>query len=787
MKRPRSSCYEADDSPIEVECEWEMGKLSVVPPVDITAATTTSPTFSPLDTASATQLRQHLQDLQREQMAVPMLGVVTRLMIHRINQSFFNTPVDVVRLACPTYYDVIKAPMDLGTIKQRLGSLEYANPDDAANDIRLVFQNAMLFNPPGHVVHDAAAILLKEFEREYVVFLRKQADRLDKRNAHSCPHCQSHVCALCNEKCINFDPPLVMCVGKCGQRLRRHAAYFTTLDRQLNWCAKCVPKLKEVVVAGRKIGKRDLVKAKFQDELTEPWVQCDSCTGWVHQICALFNASSVEADDDDTPYTCPICRLNKMEAAKAPESPLSLPPLSPCAVSSNELDVVVAKRSKHDEMSTHSPVVKKQRKPHCYPKATDTSSTATSHLGTFMETWIRDHMIALGEPHAATSISVKLAASIRKTVPINPRVQEHIVAADHSTYPSHVTYTSKTILVFQKIHGIDVCLFSMYVQEYGDNCGVSSNVKRTYIAYLDSLGYFRPRHARSSVYQQLVIAYLAFCKLRGFTHAHIWACPTTRGGDFIYWCHPTYQRNPNKDRLLLWYKAIIASAKRSHVAFGHDTLWSTHFQSSSAESFAVLPPYFEGDYWVAEADRIAGMRPRKVRRKKTEPHVVAMDQVAPLVKSDAAIRVEVAASVASAKDSLFVILLQPACVQCRVLVVNAAYWKSDNDDNNNPLVWCDMCHNQLAALNDANGRAFQQGGRHVLVSAEPWSSKLPPPPHGNGMLEVDDVDEISCPLVNHRSELLKQCEEHHYQFDTFRRAKYSTMMLLHHLKGGREV
>ncbi|RHY22391.1 hypothetical protein DYB32_009517 [Aphanomyces invadans] len=707
-----------------------------------------------------------------------MLGLVTRLMIHRINQSFFNSPVDVVRLACPTYYDVIKKPMDLGTIKQQLGSLEYANADDAAQDIRLVFQNAMLFNPPGHVVHDAAVILLKEFEREYATYQRKQADRLVKRNAHSCPHCQSHVCGLCNEKCINFEPPLVMCVGKCGQRLRRHAAYFTTVDRQLNWCTKCVPKLKEVVIGDRRIGKNDLVKAKFQDELTEPWVQCDSCSGWVHQICALFNASTVDADDD-TPYTCPLCRLNNLDTSSAKSSTSPLPPLSPCTVSSNELEIS-AKRSKHDDMSTHSPVVKKQRKPQ-FPK--DHDDVSTSHLGIFMETWIRDHLISLGEPNAATSIRVKLAASIHITAPISSRVQEHFVAVDKSMYPSHVTYTSKTILVFQKIHGIEVCLFSMYVQEYEDNCGIPSNAKRTYIAYLDSLGYFRPRHARSSVYQQLVIAYLAFCKLRGFTHAHIWACPTTRGGDFIYWCHPTYQRNPNKDRLLLWYRSIIASAKRKQVAFGHDTLWSTHFSASSAtELLPTLPPYFEGDYWVAEADRIVGIKPRKTRRKKSQDPVKEEDppMPQPLVKSDDVIRVEVAASVALAKDSLFVIPLQPTCVQCRQLVVNVAYWKQDSTELCNNLVWCDMCHTQLAALNDASG---VQGQRRVFVPLETWASATNA---SNGHPIADDAGEISCPFVNHRSELLKLCEENHYQFDTFRRAKYSTMMLLHHLKSDRD-
>ncbi|KAF0714262.1 Aste57867_3977 [Aphanomyces stellatus] len=766
MKRPRP-CFD-EGSPSDVECDWEMGKLSVVPPFECRPPSQ----LSPLDSASAPQLRQHLQDLRREQMSVPMLGLVTRLMLHRINQAFFNTPVDVVRLKCPTYFDIVKNPMDLGTIKQELVALTYSSAEDVAHDIRLVFQNAMLFNPQGHVVHEAAVILLKEFEREYVIYQRKQTDQATKRSAHSCPHCQSHVCGLCLEKCINFEPPLVMCVGKCGQRLRRHAAYFTTVDRQLNWCAQCVPKLKAVVVNGRTVTKYDLVKAKFQDELTEPWVQCDACMGWVHQICALFNS---KIEDEDVPYTCPLCRLDHLEK----DEPVV--PLSPPVLQSIELD---AAKRKHDDMSTHSPVVKKQRKLHHFPK--DDHSNTTSHLGSFMQKWISDHLIALGEPEAAGSVIVKLASSVRVTVPINAHVQEHFFSATTtpscsdepcastpaSSYPTHVTYTSKTILVFQQIHGIEVCLFSMYVQEYDDKCGVDANRKRTYIAYLDSLGYFRPRHARSSVYQQLVIAYLAFCKVRGFTHAHIWACPTTRGGDFIYWCHPTYQRNPNKDRLLQWYQSIIAKAGRQDVAFGHDTLFSAHFESPSRP----LPPYFEGDYWVAEADRIARIPARKTRRKKTDPIPEPTAPATPRAKkTHEVIRAEVAASVNSAKDSLFVIPLQPTCGSCAAVLVNVAFMRTPGG-----RVLCDSCHS-----NEATPAATELDALSMPMRVDVPPFVKPDAAHHHGTMD-DDVGEISSPFLNHRADLLKHCEEMHYQFDTFRRAKYSTMMLLHHLRVDRD-
>ncbi|KAH7287623.1 hypothetical protein KP509_32G066800 [Ceratopteris richardii] len=80
----------------------------------------------------------------------------------------FNEPVDPVALDIPEYPTVIKHPMDLGTIKGKLEKRKYEYlPADFINDVKLTFDNAMLFNPPGHEVHAAAKRMLKLFEKEW--------------------------------------------------------------------------------------------------------------------------------------------------------------------------------------------------------------------------------------------------------------------------------------------------------------------------------------------------------------------------------------------------------------------------------------------------------------------------------------------------------------------------------------------------------------------------------------------------------------------------------------------
>ena len=81
------------------------------------------------------------------------------------------------RLNIPDYFEKIKHPMDLSTVRSRLDASAfnkgssgvgdarpYKHPDDVHHDMKLVFDNAMQYNSAGSDVHGMAQTVLDKFE-----------------------------------------------------------------------------------------------------------------------------------------------------------------------------------------------------------------------------------------------------------------------------------------------------------------------------------------------------------------------------------------------------------------------------------------------------------------------------------------------------------------------------------------------------------------------------------------------------------------------------------------------
>ena len=62
------------------------------------------------------------------------------------------------------YLDIIKNPMDFGTIKEKLLKNEYNDHIEYCDDVRLVFSNAWTFNKKGTNVYKYTTEVSKYFE-----------------------------------------------------------------------------------------------------------------------------------------------------------------------------------------------------------------------------------------------------------------------------------------------------------------------------------------------------------------------------------------------------------------------------------------------------------------------------------------------------------------------------------------------------------------------------------------------------------------------------------------------
>ena len=82
--------------------------------------------------------------------------------------QYFLAPVDPVALNIPTYYQIIKKPMDLSTVKQKLDSNQYEKAKDFEEDVRLIFRNCFKFNPDNDLVNQSGHRLEEIFEGKWI-------------------------------------------------------------------------------------------------------------------------------------------------------------------------------------------------------------------------------------------------------------------------------------------------------------------------------------------------------------------------------------------------------------------------------------------------------------------------------------------------------------------------------------------------------------------------------------------------------------------------------------------
>mmetsp|Transcript_18452 Transcript_18452/g.26530 ORF Transcript_18452/g.26530 Transcript_18452/m.26530 type:complete len:1452 (+) Transcript_18452:168-4523(+) len=640
-----------------------------------------------------TLLRHHLDSIRLEKSLLPLRPLLSRLMSHPTHnrKGLFNKPVDPDALGLYDYRSIITRPMDLGTVKAKLHSLLYQYSDEAVEDIRLVFKNAMTYNPPANPVHIAAKALLDVFESGYSAIDAANHNALPTARVtltktpttvpspalqhslpineinphislqtvptlappqaphalpvhktrsvqHSCEACKGMTCPMCLQSCLHLEPAVLICNGPscAGAKIRRGAQYHASPDGSRCWCHRCyvglsaILSLEEENCHGVEVTryKRNLIKRKNDEDIVEEWIKCVACQKMMHKVCAMFYGALT----DQSNYVCLLCVEKGVDERSEVDVARSNGASRISFISGKELPMEIPTTTLQSKMIE-----------------TDAQSLSTDPLASFLERKVRERMIAEGCPSKAEqTVTVRTISDCPKEFRVPEVIRRHFhmktrpsdstdkrergsrseteVSSGIVPPPEAVPYQSKAIALFQRIDGLDICIFCMYVQEY-DKTSYSKNPdqdvigqnKRVYVAYLDSVEHFRPRKCRTAVYQEMLVAYIAASRARGFESAHIWACPPSRGNSFVFWVHPLCQRTPTRDRLEQWYHQALSRAAAVGIITDIKSLYEvvydekdskgnaagTEKKSSLFESkgsgAAMCPPLLDGDYWLEEA------------------------------------------------------------------------------------------------------------------------------------------------------------------------------------------
>ena len=108
------------------------------------------------------------------------LAALKQLMAHKWAHPF-NKPVDHVALNLPTYPEIVKRPMDLGTVEAniRKGGV-YACAEEVHADVSLVFSNAKTFTPKPEMDVHVMAVALEEFWAQRWVAVADRAKEVEE-------------------------------------------------------------------------------------------------------------------------------------------------------------------------------------------------------------------------------------------------------------------------------------------------------------------------------------------------------------------------------------------------------------------------------------------------------------------------------------------------------------------------------------------------------------------------------------------------------------------------------
>uniref|UniRef100_A0A7M5VDT5 histone acetyltransferase n=1 Tax=Clytia hemisphaerica TaxID=252671 RepID=A0A7M5VDT5_9CNID len=201
--------------------------------------------------------------------------------VHKIDPESgpFLTPVNPDQLGIPDYFHIVKNPMDLSTIKSKLDNGDYKDPWGFCDDMRLMFENAWLYNKKTTKVYKYCSKLYDIFEADIDPVMKKLG------------YC-------CGSKHL-FNPQVLYCLGQNGScTIGRDKQYYSYQDRY-HYCENCFNAFEgdsinfgedtilEKTSNNSNVPKSDFKKKKNDHLDKEPFVECTECKRKMHQVCVL--------------------------------------------------------------------------------------------------------------------------------------------------------------------------------------------------------------------------------------------------------------------------------------------------------------------------------------------------------------------------------------------------------------------------------------------------------------------------------------------------------------------
>lgn len=179
----------------------------------------------------------------------------------------FYKPVDAKMLGLHDYHEIIKKPMDLGTVKRKMDEREYKTAAEFEGDVRLIFTNCYKYNPPDHDVVKMGRKLQDVFEMRFAnipdepVTTYPQAQHNNNNNNQLIPGESSGSDSESDSNAESEDSEESMDEESLRDKIEKHQEALTKLNERL----ERIMKKKSNSVPARKHVKKNKHTTPFKE------------------------------------------------------------------------------------------------------------------------------------------------------------------------------------------------------------------------------------------------------------------------------------------------------------------------------------------------------------------------------------------------------------------------------------------------------------------------------------------------------------------------------------------